>query len=334
MIKDVSLIDEPWEIPTDVRRGCSLWIPAKRWKRPKAFPRRSAVDKPNRAWPKTFPRRSRQQTTPFLPEPVELLKRRRRPRNQKQKLLSHRNAPTTPWVDGDAQMRVQRGHVFSPAVRRLQAGRDASRLAHLANMSLFHRRCQFEAKASVQPGRCAKWKGGLVYIVSRFPRRGVWQADVLPLEPVADSACWTGLRKTVTTCPEHELHEVGCKMLELLRKNLKKGRLYFRETDDVQTPTFSTLWDTRLLLNFSTPQPHTDETEVRMPSTGHVTEVVPVKAQQHAASPIHGQWHRVVVPRRFQLLHLFGAVKTSQGFPFSEYISYQFSHTRSRKDVF
>ena len=188
---------------------------------------------------------------------------------------------------------LNRGQMFSSAVQRLQAGRTAERLHHLAAMSLFHERQRFGANPLPRPGRCAKWKGGLVYIVACFARRGLPLADILPLEPAAIEGCWTATRTQVRTCPQKELSDVGCKAVQLQRKNLKKGRLHFQEKNMAKSSPC--LWDPHAHLLLSTcMEDTTPDASPAWPVT--IVKIQPQTAQLHTASAIDGHWHRVVAP--------------------------------------
>ena len=147
-MEGVTLLPEPWHIPPAMRKGCQHWIPKERWNAHAQSSRKRTVPS-GKAWPKKFPRKSKTQSEgSCLQQSNEFWKKHARPRPGQRKKKKHRNA-----------------------VQRLQAGRTAERLDHLATMSLFHERQAFDANPLPRPGRCARWKGNLVYIVACFARQ-------------------------------------------------------------------------------------------------------------------------------------------------------------------
>ena len=142
-------------------------------------------------------------------------------------------------------------------------------------------------------GIIPKQKGDLVYIVACFARRGLPLADILPLEPATIEGCWTATRTQVRTCPQKELSDVGCKAVQLQRKNLKKGRLHFQEKNMAKSSPC--LWDPHAHLLLGTcMEDTTPDASPAWPVT--IVKIQPQTAQLHTASAIDGHWHRVVAP--------------------------------------
>ena len=289
-MEGVTLLPEPWHIPPAMRKGCQHWIPKERWNAHAQSSRKRTVPS-GKAWPKKFPRKSKTQSEgSCLQQSNEFWKKHARPRPGQRKKKKHRNAPAAYAMAEDI---LNRGQMFSSAVQRLQAGRTAERLDHLATMSLFHERQAFDANPLPRPGRCARWKGNLVYIVACFARRSLPLADILPLEPAEISGCWTATRTQVRTCPQKELSEVGCKAVQLQRRNLKRGRLHFQEKDMANSSPC--LWDPHAHLLLQTYMENTTSDALpAWPVT--IVKIQPQTAKLHTASAIDGHWHRVVAP--------------------------------------
>ena len=144
-----------------------------------------------KAWPKRFPRKPRADgRKPNIPK--ELLLSQRRPKKSKKVKRPNRNAPAT-FANVDS---VDRGRQCVDAAKRLS--------------------------------RCATYQANLCYIISILKRRNVAMADVLPLQRAQNDFTATATRADAQTCCQKDLHDIGKTCVHLQKRNLRKGRLFFR----------------------------------------------------------------------------------------------------------
>ena len=297
-MRNVVALEEAWVLSKQARHGCVQWIPERRWSTedPKPAPRRKSCLTP---WPKRPPRKPREDGQ-LLALPKSLGESSSRPKKGKRGGTKiKQNAPADESkIHGAAGS--SRESLFPGLSQRISAGRNLQRLRHLQSMSLFHERVDFGGVHKVRAGLCAVAGQDIVYIVGTFERNHVAMADVLPLRSEAGQDCGatdTGrelhaFRRDIRTCRQQELSEVGLRSVRLLKRNLKRGRLLFREVEQRTVPVCTDAVEVSRCLRWLGQGGDGDG--------GSLVEdgclgVVPQAAVAHRAKLIGGKYHYVCV---------------------------------------
>ena len=155
-LESVRRLDDPWTLSADARRGCSEWVPSRRWEA--THPRISTKRRALRPWPKRLPGKNPKVEVEIgVPDILPAVKRKRKSR-KRQREDGEDELDTDPGATGaplPASL-ADRGGKPPPAWHKLVEGRSQ------AHMFLLHEpQADSEDSLSPQPGLTAERQGQL-----------------------------------------------------------------------------------------------------------------------------------------------------------------------------